>query len=280
MEILTLVRASSFILIYGLFCASATAEGLPSGKVLMDEQFRHYRGIESEIEVIDMTLTSESGAEQNRQIWRRIQYATTESQQGDMSMFTFDEPKNLQDVGLLTLENDGGQDRQWIYLPAYRRSRRIPASQEGDSFFGTEFSYEDVRLQSSSVDRYDYKTIRKEVESGVPCYVVKATAKEGVSSAYAHRLLWLAGYPARILKVEYYDTKERLWKIQHNTGWHDEINGTWRFKEMNMKNKLNGRGTILHIQDRYAPIDFPEDYFQVHRLEQGVNDLLIKDLAR
>lgn len=76
-------------------------------------------------------------------------------------------------------------DDQWLYLPAARKVRRISAADRGDYFLGTDFSYEDIKLESriSEVD-YNHTTLREEEVDGHRCYVIESipvedkTAKE------------------------------------------------------------------------------------------------------
>jgi hypothetical protein len=41
----------------------------------------------------------------------------------------------------------GRGDDRWLYLPATRKVRRIPASDRGDYFLGTDFTYEDIQSE-------------------------------------------------------------------------------------------------------------------------------------
>jgi len=58
-------------------------------------------------------------------------------------------PRRVKNTGFLTYDYlDASQtDEQWMYLPALRRERRIPASDRGDNFMGSEFSYEDIKSE-------------------------------------------------------------------------------------------------------------------------------------
>lgn len=56
-------------------------------------------------------------------------------------------PVNVRGTSFLTFDyaEAGRDDDQWLYLPALRKVRRIPAADRGDSFFGTDLSYDDVK---------------------------------------------------------------------------------------------------------------------------------------
>src|SRR4051812_672212 len=49
-----------------------------------------------------------------------------------MKLIRFHTPPEMAKAGVLTLENDGGDPDQWIYIPAVFTSRRIPSANRGD----------------------------------------------------------------------------------------------------------------------------------------------------
>ena len=62
-------------------------------------------------------------------------------------------------------------DDQWLYLPAMRKVRRISASDRGDYFPGTDFTYQDITLVGK-LERadYDYELMCMEWLEGVDIY--------------------------------------------------------------------------------------------------------------
>jgi hypothetical protein len=55
-------------------------------------------------------------------------------------------PRNIRHVGLLSIDREGDtEDSMWLYLAAFKKIKRIPASKRGDNFVGTDFAYEDVK---------------------------------------------------------------------------------------------------------------------------------------
>ncbi len=88
-------------------------------------------------------------------------------------------PKNIKNTAFLTYDyaDNAQDDDQWLYLPAMRKVRRISASDRGDYFLGTDFSFEDIKLETRvSLDDYTRKTIGEDSVNGVHCYVVEETA--------------------------------------------------------------------------------------------------------
>lgn len=59
----------------------------------------------------------------------------------------FEAPRRVKHTGFLTFDylNAEQQDEQWMYLPAIKKTRRIPVSGRGESFMGSDFSYEEIK---------------------------------------------------------------------------------------------------------------------------------------
>ena len=62
--------------------------------------------------------------------------------------------------------------------PATRKVRRIPASDRGDYFLGTDFTYEDIQSEFKlGLDDYDFSTDGTEMVDGVPHYRLSGKVK-------------------------------------------------------------------------------------------------------
>lgn len=94
---------------------------------------------------IEITLTDRRGKTRTRNatVLRKTEGGV------DKIRFTFESPKRIRDTAFLSHghEDDGPDDRRWLYLPAMGKVRRIPASDRGDYFMGTDFTYEDIDSQ-------------------------------------------------------------------------------------------------------------------------------------
>jgi predicted RND superfamily exporter protein len=95
--------------------------------------------------VIEMTLTDKRGRSETR--IAMVHRKSDEKLRA--TRITFDEPKKYRDMSFLN--NDylaaGTASQRWMYLPADRRVRSIPAARRGGSFFGTDFSFEDMQSE-------------------------------------------------------------------------------------------------------------------------------------
>ena len=87
---------------------------------------------------------TKQGQESRRQL--RVQVLEV-SDDGDKSLFVFDEPRDVQGTAFLIHAHREDADDQWLYLPALKRVKRISSANRSGSFMGSEFAYEDMTAQ-------------------------------------------------------------------------------------------------------------------------------------
>ena len=74
---------------------------------------------------VQMILRNKHGQESTRVIRSKTLEVDGD---GDKSQTIFDEPRDVKGTALLSFTHKEGPDDQWLYLPAFRRLKRIPAS--------------------------------------------------------------------------------------------------------------------------------------------------------
>jgi predicted RND superfamily exporter protein len=183
----------------------------------------------------------------------------------------FTAPANIRDTSVLTWDYPGTtEDDQWLYLPALRKVRRIPAADRGDYFLGTDFSFEDMKLdgQLSEAD-YDYELLPSEREGH---YRLGATPK---SPAIAQEL----GYSRTESVVD-----ASVWVVVQADFWGvdgehlktlqvsdiSEVDGVVTRHRVRMQNHETGHSTELIFSgvDYRTPID--RSLFTQQALRRGL----------
>lgn len=221
---------------------SPRAEPLPSGDEIAQRIDQRDDG-GRQVQVLRMVLTDRSGAQRIRdtRVFR-------EEFEGDKrTAIFFTGPKRLQGTGFLTWDYDdpARADDQWLYLPAARRVRRISASDRGDYFLGTDFTYEDVKKQTKlALEDYDFEAFGVEEVDGMETYLLAAVPKNqdisrelGYSRVLARVRpdIWMpvmveytdiAGNPLKTVRISEIRQHQGIWtpfRIEaenHKTGHH------------------------------------------------------------
>ena len=189
--------------------------------------------------VMTMVLRDRQGRESVRQM--RVKVLEVQ-EDGDKSLFVFDQPRDIQGTALLTHAHVNAPDDQWLYLPALKRTKRINAARRSGSFMGSEFSYED--MSSSQVDEYVYSFLRDE-----PCGQLACTVTEQVPldkrSGYSRKIVWRDADHLRTWKMELYDRKDSHLKTLTFENYRQYAGRYWRAEQQTMENHLTGASTVL-----------------------------------
>ena len=202
-----------------------------------------------------MVLRNKQGQESRRQLRFKVLEVADD---GNKSLFVFDQPRDVQGTALLIHGHLEGQDDQWLYLPALKRVKRISSSTRSGSFMGSEFSYED--MSSPEVEKYTYLYLRDE-----PCGELTCTVNEQVpvdrKSSYSRQLVWQDTGELRTWKVDYYDRKNSHLKTLTFAGYQQYLDQYWRSAEMTMVNHLTGKSTVLNWTDFQFRTDIDDSDF-------------------
>ncbi len=131
---------------------------------------------------------------------------------GEKQIIWFLAPPDDKGVAFLKIEHPGADDEMRLWLPAFKRVRRISASKKGDSFMGSDMSYED--MTNRELDEYTYQLLKEETVNGVDCYVLEATPKPEIESTYSKHTTWISKKDYTVVKEESYDLSGTLKKIK------------------------------------------------------------------
>ncbi len=164
------------------------------------------------------------------------------------TVIVFHAPASVKGSRFLTVANEGRDDDTWIYLPALKKIRRIAASEGGGSFFGTEFSYDD--LGSRELDDYTYKYLGSETVKGYDCHVIESTPKDPKGKQYSKIVSWMVKDPEILLpiRVDLYKDGPKPAKTMSMNEL-KKIGAFWTVTSLTMKNNENGKATNMIQQN-------------------------------
>jgi hypothetical protein len=132
---------------------------------------------------------------------------------GHRTVIVFQQPASVRGVRFLTMENPGGPDDRWIYLPALGgEPNRIGAADGSRSFQGTDFSNDDISSASRNASLDTHTLLREEDLNGTPCYVIQSVPLDN-SYQYSRMVQWIHKQTMVTIKVELYNRSNVLVKI-------------------------------------------------------------------
>jgi len=174
---------------YAAICAifgTTTANAQMTGLQVMKENDKQF-GFRTETSQITMELVNRSG----KTCSRTVERYSAKDEKGNLStLIRFLQPADVKGSGFLSVEHSGTDESRHLYLPALKKSRRISAGEDSDSFMGSDFTYED--LDEIELGEHDFSLLGEETVNGVKCYKVEAVPteeKRKKTTGYGKRVL-------------------------------------------------------------------------------------------
>jgi outer membrane lipoprotein-sorting protein len=167
-------------------------------------------------------------------------------------------------VGFLVHAHTYSDRDLWAYFPDYNRVRRIPNSYQDDSFFGSDFSYDDFG-GPPDLDEYSYEMMGEEVVEGRPCYVVEVRPRR--QRKYSRYVSWISKDLWVPTKIAYYRGREL-----YRTGLFSDIrtiDGIPSPFDLVMENIETGHRTVLKVESIEYGTKFPDEFFSQRILRRG-----------
>ena len=125
------------------------------------------------------------------------------SNNGSKQILWFLAPLDDKGVAFLKIEHDNKSDEMRMWLPAFKKVRRISSSKKGDSFMGSDLSYED--MTSRSLEENIYKRLEDETLDGKDCFVLEVLPNEDIKSTYSKHITWIVKESLIAVQEESYD---------------------------------------------------------------------------
>ncbi len=129
----------------------------------------------------------------------------------------FKTPATVRDQAILFLERDSDSSDIFMYLPNFKKTRRVESHAQSGSFMGTAFSYSDIA--NPHAEDYTHKLLKSEKCPGGAnnCFVVESTPRTaGVKerTGYSKSVQWIDSVSYLPVKGEFYDAKTQKLRKQ------------------------------------------------------------------
>jgi outer membrane lipoprotein-sorting protein len=182
------------------------------------------------------------------------------------TLIRFTDPPEARGVGLLSINQRGVADRQWLYTPAIQRVRRLAAQDRRQRFFGADFTNED--MSERVLDDFTYKLIGEAEEiDGRKTYKIEARPVSPDKSQYAYVYIWVPKDAPYAVLAEMYDKQGRKQRVM-KAGNLEKISGVWVAKRVEMSTPAEGTKTVLTLEDIRFNTGLKDDMFTQQALEK------------
>jgi outer membrane lipoprotein-sorting protein len=192
----------------------------------------------------------------------------------------FHAPAEVRGEGILFLEHPADENEVLMYLPAYKKIRRVESQAQSSSFMGSEFSYADIA--TPHVDDYNYKQVKEEAcpnvagsteNAGMQCLVIESTPKTDAvkeRTGYTKNVSWIRKDNFMQVRVEDYGEGDKLVKLLQASDIKEvePAKHKWMAMTVRMENVVKGNVTLLKFADVKVNQGVPESTFTQQSLSK------------
>lgn len=261
-------------IVMGVFLATSVVAGNQARDIMEKVDARDDGS--SVISTMQMTLIDKKGKQRIRQMRT---FSTDIDANTEHKTIFFLSPSDVKNTAFLTYDYSGDDkdDDQWMYLPALKKTKRIPASDKDAAFMGSDFSYAD--MTDKELDDYTFKLVKETAitrkEGKVPVWVIESTpVSQDVidETGYTKSTLYIRKDNYVLTRAKFYLKKGSRVKYM-DVRKLEKIYGIWVAMQTTMTTK-QGKSTlhktILTNSDVEINKEISSDIFTVRMIEKGL----------
>jgi len=175
-------------------------------------------------------------------------------------------PEYLRGMTILTIEATDRNHDAFVFLPELGRVRRISSAQRGDSFFGSDVTYEDIERRR--VREYELDGMEAGQVDGEPVYVVRGRSRRDFS--YDEVLFSVARSDGAIIEIRYFKrSQEKPYRVISSPRRHMvERDGHVLPTRMTVHNELRGTTTEIVFENLEVNPSIDDKLFSLSALER------------
>jgi outer membrane lipoprotein-sorting protein len=183
------------------------------------------------------------------------------------TIIIFQSPATVRGTRFLMLDRESGKSDQMIFLPGPGKVRRVAASEGGDSFMGTDFSYDDMSSMDRETGLDTHTVLGEETLDGAACYIIQSVPKDK-NFLYSKTVSWIDKTSCRVYKREMYDKRGNRVKVMEVSGYQD-IQGRDTPTRTKVSTIAAGTFTTIYMDIIKYDDPVPEGVFTTAYLETG-----------
>jgi len=199
----------------------------------------------------------------NKQNKKRIRTIKSYKKGDEKQLIYFLKPADVKGVSFLRIKISKNNDKMFLYLPAFKKTRRITGSQKNQSFMGSDFTYNDIG--GYDIDDFKYTLKGETTIDNKPCYIIKAVPLPKTSLKYSKILYYIWKNEYKILKAEFVKNN----KVEKIMSFKDykKIKNYLIPVQIIMENKRRKHKTILKFDKIKVNTGISDSLFSLNNLK-------------
>lgn len=247
------------VVLSGFLASSASFAEAKDATALLDEALRLRYEAET-LQEVDLTLRGPSGVLGDRS----LEIATKLYDDRLYVLGRFVAPQRLRGSAFLAIEGADSSD-YFVYLPAFRKVRRVASFQRSDPWFETDLSFEDV--ERHYLDDYRIEGSTADESQGEPAIVISTSPRYG--SRFERVRFFVAREDCAILRMEYFaagrDSPSKVIVAPRSSIVHEK--GSLVPRKIIATNLDHGTTTTVDVRKVSFDPQLRREFFSASRLE-------------
>ncbi len=213
--------------------------------------------LDSKVDLL-MTLTNQKGKTRSSSLHSIIK------DDGTKQMIWFLEPADDKGISFLKIEHDDRDDEMRMWLPAFKKIRRISTKKRSDSFMGSDMSYED--MSSRQLDEFKFILIGQEVYDSIACHLLESIPREHMRTEYSRHITWVDSTLLIPIKEESFDKSGQLLKEKYFS--YTIIKEYQILTKVHVTNRQKNHSTTLNFENIELDTGVKDDLFHERNLKR------------
>ena len=155
-------------------------------------------GVSSGQAQLSLLIEGRDGARKQR----KLEVKSRRGDGGARTIVQLTAPATVQGQAFLFIENKNKEDDVWMYLPAFKVSRRVEGSNKKGAFLGSHFTFAD--LESRDIKAATYERLPDETVVKDDVFVIASTPKDAASADYGKVVSYIRKSDYVPLKIRFY----------------------------------------------------------------------------
>lgn len=238
-----------------LFSTAVSAQ--ESAEDIIDKALdRNAMGFQSGMANLELKIEDSKGVK----IERRLEVRSRKISDRTHTLVKLTAPKEVFGQSFLFAEGSGEND-VWMYMPAFKVTRRIEGNQKNGSFLGSHFTYAD--FESRDLKEATHKRLEDEKIGNTPVFVIESSPKDKTSE-YSKTVSYIRQSDHIPLRIRFFGKDSKVAKTLFIEKLDKTEKGQTYAKQMTLRPEGGGHTTI--IISALSEAEIPESVFSKDQL--------------
>jgi hypothetical protein len=178
----------------------------------------------------------------------------------------FNAPTDVQGAAFMVWDHKKSDDQRWIYLPAIGQVRRLVVGDSRQSFFGSDFVFED--FTNRDPDQDTHKLVGAQKVDTWDCWVVDSTPKNARGVEFASMRSWVAKDGDLVIRQELKNAQGKTIRTLQAKSI-QVIDGYPTYMQVVVDNLETGSESRIEASDVHYNQGIPDERFEEAQLSRG-----------